>query len=250
MSESNINFYTVIIGTELLNGRRVDSHFSFVNKELLKRGHEQKANFVVKDIPEFMTDIYTLIKNDPNSVLFSFGGIGSTPDDYTREIASKVFRESPLETNQEALEIIKDIFKEEAYPHRVKMAELPKNCELLANPVNRIPAFGLDKRFFFVPGFPKMAQSMILDILDRYYPQGKKKLRKTIKAFCTENILIDFMKMVPDSVELSSLPTIPVDGKKKTVLSLGSYDEKILDEWFEKAVDFMNSKEISFEFGE
>ena len=77
------NFYSVIIGTELLNGRRNDAHFSFINTELIKRGWEQKANFVIEDKPSFIEDVFSLIYKDKNSVLFCFGGIGSTPDDYT-----------------------------------------------------------------------------------------------------------------------------------------------------------------------
>ena len=71
-----MNFYSVIIGTELLNGRRQDAHFSFLNKELLKRGWEHKGSFVINDEPPFMEDIFSLIKKDPKSVMFSFGGIG------------------------------------------------------------------------------------------------------------------------------------------------------------------------------
>ena len=58
-----MNFYSVIIGTELLNGRRKDGHFDFFNKELLKRGWTQKANFVIKDDPKFLEDVYNLIKS-------------------------------------------------------------------------------------------------------------------------------------------------------------------------------------------
>ena len=62
------NFYSVIIGTELLNGRRKDAHFSFLNAELLSRGWEHKASFVITDAPQMMLNIFNLIKNDPNSV--------------------------------------------------------------------------------------------------------------------------------------------------------------------------------------
>ena len=86
-----VNFYSVIIGTELLNGRRVDAHFPFLNEQLLKRGWEHKASFVIEDDPKLMFDIFNLIKADENSVMFCFGGIGATPDDYTRQTAAKAF---------------------------------------------------------------------------------------------------------------------------------------------------------------
>lgn len=96
------NFYSVIIGTELLNGRRIDAHFAFLNQQLLSRGWEHKASFVINDDINLMENIFNLIKNDPNSVMFCFGGIGATPDDYTREIAGKVFTSGAMEFHEEA----------------------------------------------------------------------------------------------------------------------------------------------------
>ena len=102
------SFYSVIIGTELLNGRREDSHFAHLNAELVKRGWEQKANFVVKDAPKFLEEIFRLIRADKNAVMFSYGGIGSTPDDFTREIASLAFTDAPLVRHSAAEAIIKE----------------------------------------------------------------------------------------------------------------------------------------------
>ena len=63
---TKVNFYSVIIGTELLNGRRKDAHFSFLNEQLLKRGWEHKASFVIADDTQLMLNIFNLIKSDPN----------------------------------------------------------------------------------------------------------------------------------------------------------------------------------------
>ncbi|MCD6190648.1 MAG: competence/damage-inducible protein A, partial [Sulfurimonas sp.] len=84
-----MNFYALIIGTEILNARREDKHFIFLRDELSKYGHELFASFIVKDDVELIGKCFELIKNDEKSVLFSFGGIGSTPDDLTREISAQ-----------------------------------------------------------------------------------------------------------------------------------------------------------------
>ncbi len=136
-----MNFYSVIIGTELLNGRRSDAHFSFLNEELLKRGWEQKASFVIKDEPPFIEDVFRLVKNDPEAVLFCFGGIGATPDDYTRVCAANVFTEGKMEINEDAKKCIVDKFGDESYPHRINMGNLPINASLLKNVVTNIPGF-------------------------------------------------------------------------------------------------------------
>jgi len=83
-----MNFYAVIIGTEILNGRRADKHFEFLQNELAKYGHELFASFIIKDDKKLIQNCYRLIQADQNAVMFSFGGIGSTPDDLTRKTTS------------------------------------------------------------------------------------------------------------------------------------------------------------------
>ena len=121
MIKKKVNFYSVIIGTELLNGRRRDAHFSFLNQELLNRGWEHKASFLIEDDINLMLNIFKLIKFDPNSVMFCFGGIGSTPDDHTRKIAAQAFTNNDMEFHKTALEnittpltLVKKMPKEEA----------------------------------------------------------------------------------------------------------------------------------------
>ncbi len=240
-----MNFYSVIIGTELLNGRRTDAHFSFLNNELLKRGWEQKASFVIKDEPPFIEDIFNLVKNDPDAVMFSFGGIGATPDDYTRQAAANVFTNSQMEINNGASKAIIEKFGSEAYPHRINMANLPIDAGLLKNIVTNVPGFSLENRFFFVPGFPSMAQSMVIEALDKYYPSNKQKIRYSLKAFCSENDLMEIMKEIPSSVEMSSLPQIDGD-KRAVVLSISSYDEIESKKYFKIFTDYLEDKKIKF----
>lgn len=240
-----MNFYSVIIGTELLNGRRKDAHFLFLNNELLKRGWEQKASFVIKDEPSFIEDIFRLVKNDPDSVMFCFGGIGSTPDDYTRQCAANVFTDGKMEQHQKAKECIENQFKEEAYPYRINMANLPLDAKLLKNVVNNVPGFSLEDRFFFTPGFPSMSQSMVLEALDTYYPKNKEKYRYFLKADCSENDMIDIMKQIPADVDFSSLPQIK-DGKRFVVISVGSYNKDEAIKYFTLFEDWLKRNNINF----
>ncbi len=224
------NFYSVIIGTELLNGRRIDKHFEFFNHELLKRGWEQKANFVIKDEPAFIEDVFSLVKADKNSVMISFGGIGATPDDYTRVAAANVFRDGQTETNKEALRLIKDQFGEDAYPHRINMADIPKNSTLLKNVVNNVPGFGIDERFFFVPGFPEMAQPMIKEVLDRYYKSAQKKFSCDFTVESSENDIIDIMNALPKNLEFSSLPKF-IGEKRIVEIYMADNDKETVQKW-------------------
>ena len=226
----NPSFYSVIIGSELLNGRREDEHFRFLNSELTKRGFEQKANFVIKDDPKFIEDIFNLIKKDPNSVMFSFGGIGSTPDDFTREVAAKVFTNQELVVHDEAKKIIIDRLDKRAYPHPIKMAHLPKGAKLLANPVNKMPGFFLHDRYFFTPGFPDMAKPMVIEALDKFYPKAQTKYSCNFIVYSGEASLIDIMQKLPPDIELSCLPGF--DAKSKFAeIYLASFDQDRLKKW-------------------
>ncbi len=226
------NFYSVIIGTEILNGRRKDAHFEFINRELLERGFEQKASFTVKDDRKLILDTFNLIKQDENSVLFSFGGIGATPDDLTRELSAKAFSDGELVLNQEAKEIIEDRLGERAYPHPIKMAYLPKGAKLIDNPVNKMPGFYLEERFFFVPGFPEMAHPMVRDILDRFYPKASTKYSCSFMVEGSESQMIDIMELLPDSIEFSSLPMMDGD-RRFTEIRLAGSDRDEVKKWCE-----------------
>lgn len=247
----NPNFYSVIIGTELLNGRRKDAHFEFLNQELLKRGFTQKANFVIKDDPAFMLNIFNLIQQDENSVMFCFGGIGATPDDFTRQVAAQAFSNNEMQYHEEAKKIIENKFGNEAYPHRIEMAKLPMNAQLLENVVNQVPGFYLQNRYFFTPGFPSMAQSMVLQALDKYFPKNKSKsYRMTLTAFTGENSIIDLMKNTPKAIEVSSLPKIKPNNVREVVLSLTSSNQTMLESCFKEYEAFLKQHHIEYKIGE
>jgi molybdopterin-biosynthesis enzyme MoeA-like protein len=224
------NFYSVIIGTELLNGRREDRHFPVVNTALLKRGWEHKGNFVISDDPAFMEDIFRLIRKDENSVMFCFGGIGATPDDYTRQVAAEVFTHGELEIHPEGRRILEEKFKDQLTERRLQLVNFPKGAGLLTNVVNRVPGFYVDARFFFVPGFPQMAHPMIMEALERFYPKGREKFRQSILIGTSEGHLLGLMDRIPPSLEFSSLPSIH-DNKREVEISFASHIRDEVEEW-------------------
>ena len=225
------NIYGVIIGTEILNGRRNDKHFAFLQHALKKRGWTLHANFIIKDHEKLMSKTFKLIKQDKNSYLFSFGGIGATPDDLTREIAAKVFTCKDLKPHKKALELIVNQFGDEAYPHRVKMANLPENAKLLTNVVNQVPGFSLEDRFFFMPGFPSMSHPMVEEALEKYIGYDESKSFKCNFLVNTgESDIIDIMNDLPNEVELSSLPHINEDGSRTVEIYMSSKDKNSLKE--------------------
>ncbi|WP_455756031.1 molybdopterin-binding protein [Sulfurimonas sp.] len=240
-----MNFYAVIIGTEILNGRREDKHFKFIQAELEKYGHELFGSFIVKDDVKLMKDIYNLIKKDEKAVLFSFGGIGSTPDDLTREISSEVFTNKKVQRHKKFEKDIIEKFADKAYPHRIYMADLPPNSSLLYNPINNMSGYSLEDKYFFVPGFPEMSHPMISDVIKKFFSVSIDKYRFTLLAQTSEETLITLMKELPASIELSSLPMFK-DNKPLVELSLSGFDKSNTLHYFNLFCDELNSLNIDY----
>ena len=157
----------LIIGDEILSGKRKDGHLPHVIDTLAARG-------LVLDFAHYVGDdrgrLTALLRDSfaRGDLLFSFGGIGATPDDHTRQAAAAALG-VPLERHPEAVAEIEARFGAEAYPHRVLMAEFPAGSRIIPNPYNRIAAFSVRDHHFF-PGFPQMAWPMLDWVLATWYP--------------------------------------------------------------------------------
>jgi molybdopterin-biosynthesis enzyme MoeA-like protein len=240
-----MNFYALIIGTEILNARREDKHFNFIRDELKKYGQELFSSFIIKDDEKLIKNCFKLIKEDKDSVLFCFGGIGSTPDDLTREISAEIFTSKPLVTHKQFKEDILNKFANEAYPNRIHMADLPENSELLFNPINNMSGYSLSSRYFFVPGFPEMAHPMISQAIQKYFSDSKEKFRHTLLANTSEDKLISIMKQIPKHIELSSLPMFK-NKKPMVEISLNGEDNKEVQTYFNLFLKQLKNTNISY----
>lgn len=239
------HFYAVIIGSEILNGRRIDKHFNFIRDALLSRGHVLYASLTIKDDPELIRNTFAMVKNDPASVMFSFGGIGATPDDLTRQIAADVFGDGVLYAHEKFCADIVERFAKDAYPHRIHMANLSKNAGLLHNVINNMSGFFLEGRYFFMPGFPEMSHPMTDEALKRFYPVADTVYRKTLLARTSENTLIDVMNQLPSSVDFSSLPILR-DGCPSVEISVASTDEFEAERCFSLFTHELAAKKIDY----
>jgi len=157
----------ILIGDELLSGTRQDKHMSSVIEMLRKRGMSLAWVRIIGDTREEIVATLKQTQVLPD-VVFSFGGIGATPDDQTRPAAAEAF-DRKLTLHPEAKKLLEELFGESVYPYRIVMAELAENADLIPNPINQIPGFKLDNHHF-VPGFPNMAWPMVEWVLDTHYP--------------------------------------------------------------------------------
>jgi len=157
----------IIIGDELLSGKRGDKHLPALIRILVARGMKLSWVDYRGDDPARITRALAQAFAS-GDLVFSFGGIGATPDDHTRQAAASALGR-PLALQAEARALIEQRFGAEAYPHRINMANFPQGAGIIPNPVNQIAGFYVD-HVHFVPGFPAMAWPMIEWVLDQRYP--------------------------------------------------------------------------------
>jgi probable molybdopterin binding protein len=78
-----MKFGAIIIGDEILSGKRKDGHLAKTIETLGARGLQLAWSHYLGDDPDLITA--TLRRTfDSGDAVFSFGGIGATPDDHTR----------------------------------------------------------------------------------------------------------------------------------------------------------------------
>ena len=211
-------FGAFIIGDELLVGKRQDKHLPFVIEALAKRGLRLSWAHYLGDEPERITAALkrSLASKD---VVFSFGGIGATPDDHTRQCAAAAL-EVPLRIHPDAEREIRARFGGEVTPQRLQMGEFPQGSAIIPNPVNRIPGFSL-RDHHFVPGFPQMAWPMVEWVLDTKYSKLFNRDRWAEASILVyeagESQLIPAMQAVEAAypgVKVFSLPSMGPKGER------------------------------------
>jgi molybdopterin-biosynthesis enzyme MoeA-like protein len=204
-----MHYGILVIGDEILSGRRKDRHLEKAIELLAARGERPSwAQYVGDDPLLIESRLRESMQND--TVVFSFGGIGATPDDLTRQCAAAAAG-LPLTRHPEARAIIEEKFGEEAYPKRILMADLPEGCELIPNPYNRIPGFSIGNHHF-LPGFPVMAHPMMAWVLDTHYPvAGNSYVEQEVYVHdVPESELIDLMQKIIDAHPLIRLFSLPL----------------------------------------
>ncbi|HEX7683188.1 MAG TPA: molybdopterin-binding protein [Trinickia sp.] len=179
-------FGVIIIGDEILSGRRADKHLPKVIELLTARGLALAWAEYVGDDRERITATLerTFASGD---IVFSTGGIGATPDDHTRQCAAQALG-VPLELHPEAAELIRARIREMHAAgsgaagaaqapldldspdnrHRLNMGVFPRGATIIPNGYNKIPGFSVGDHHF-VPGFPVMAWPMMEWVLDTKY---------------------------------------------------------------------------------
>jgi len=218
-------FGLIIIGDEILSGKRTDKHLHKVIELLKARGLSLDYAEYVGDDPERITQALKRAFAS-GDVVFSTGGIGATPDDHTRQCAARALGVA-LALNAEAKVLIEQRMKDMALEkgqvydpeqadnlHRLNMGVFPQGAHIIPNPYNKIPGFFCGG-VYFVPGFPVMAWPMIEWVLDTHYRSfftSQAWLERSVIVFgAMEATLTPLMEAIEHDhvgVKVFSLPSV------------------------------------------
>jgi molybdopterin-biosynthesis enzyme MoeA-like protein len=216
-----VGFGAIVIGDEILRGKRVDKHFPKLVELLGARGLTLAWCEYLGDDPARITATLrrTLAGAD---VVFSFGGIGATPDDHTRQCAAAAAGVS-LALHPAAEAAIRGRFGDETTPYRLRMGEFPTGSTIIPNAYNQIPGFSLGDHHF-VPGFPIMAWPMVEWVLDTRYahlyhqrPEAEASIRVFGSAESTLTPLMEAIEARFRQLKVFSLPSIGDDGTRRHI---------------------------------
>ena len=220
-----MNFGLIIIGDEILSGKREDKHLPMVIELLARRGLNLAWARYVGDDPQRITaDLKYAFTSE--EAVFSCGGIGATPDDHTRQCAATALN-LPLVLHPQArdliLERMRDVAKEKGLAfepdrhdnlHRLNMGTFPQGADIIPNPYNKIAGFSVGT-VFFVPGFPVMAWPMIEWVLDQRFAhlhRSQTLVEKSIIVFgAMEAALTPLMESIEAryrGIKVFSLPSV------------------------------------------
>lgn len=202
-----MTFGLIVIGDEILHGDRQDRHLAAFKQLLSARGHQLGWCWILPDEPERLIRqlAASMAAREP---VFCCGGIGATPDDHTRACVAAAAGVE-LKRHAEAAALIEGRFGADAYPQRIRMAELPVGAALIPNPVNQVPGFELH-RHWFLPGFPSMAWPMAEWVMDQHYGRAEPVHESALEVWgASESQLIPLMEALGaqfPELKLFSLP--------------------------------------------
>ncbi|MBK7614323.1 MAG: competence/damage-inducible protein A [Vitreoscilla sp.] len=219
-----MKFGLIVIGDEILSGRRQDKHLPRTIEILAARGHELTwAQFIGDDRPRITAALKAAL--DSGDAVFSCGGIGATPDDHTRQCAALASGRD-LALHPEAKRLIeqrmREMAAEQGLPfdaghadnlHRLNMGVFPVGATIIPNPYNKIPGFSLGD-VHFVPGFPVMAHPMLEWVLDQRYGHLRPEARAERALFvqggleATLTPLMESLEAQFAGVKVFSLPSV------------------------------------------
>lgn len=162
-----MRIHVINTGTELLLGHVLNTHLTFIARELFPLGLRVERQSTVPDGAAIRDAMAAALKEA--DVVFVTGGLGPTTDDITREAAAELFSLT-LHQDPKVAEAIKLRLRTRGFPMTdriLRQADVPESAEVLPNANGTAPGLYLKRNtarrtrhLFLLPGPPRELEPM------------------------------------------------------------------------------------------
>ncbi|MDP8243137.1 MAG: competence/damage-inducible protein A [Candidatus Hinthialibacter antarcticus] len=212
-----LHYIILIVGDEILEGRRVDRHVSCMSRTLAPYGLRCIRAEVVADRREWLQQSIERAQSEVDLVLIT-GGLGPTVDDITREVIAETLG-TDLTENDDVLEMIRARFMKtgrDMTDNNRRQALVPQDGTFIPNPNGTAPGLVYDKNGKYIiamPGPPRELEPMLRDsvigLLQKRFRLDTKFSHQMLRFCCIGESNIDtvFRDEIgqPPDLKISSL---------------------------------------------
>lgn len=158
----------IAVGDELLEGRTADTNSQRIQQAIGGHGVQVALIQVVPDSPSEI--VLALDRTEPGDLVFLSGGLGSTPDDLTRDVVAD-WGGAPLAEDSAVRAQLQQRWKKrglKASSGADRQSQVPRGMTPVTNPVGSAP--GLvgrlrDRMLVLLPGVPQELQGLLKPVV-------------------------------------------------------------------------------------
>lgn len=185
----------IAIGNEILSGFITNSNAAFIGQQLLNAGLRTTRHSVLPDDPVRLRQglIEALSRSQ---LVITTGGLGSTCDDNSREIAAEIFQSDFRFDDSISDDLIKRYGPD--FPTIKNQSTVPSKAIILRNAVGTAPGFifrNSKSTLIMLPGIPEemktMWQNGALPFIRENFAKTKKNYIKRLHLFDTSEAVVD-----------------------------------------------------------
>lgn len=205
----------VIIGNEILSGKTLDTNLGTLARHVDARGAVlARAATIRDDIEEIARVVHNMSTH--HDLVFTSGGIGPTLDDVTYAGVAAAF-DGMTGRHEETVKRMHQVQPGlELNEARLRMAQLPIDCETLWTPDLWVP-LAVVRNVYVLPGIPRLFEKMLQSVPDERFGDVERRARAVVLCERAEGDLAALLVDVADrfDVALGSYPATTEAARKK-----------------------------------
>ncbi len=196
-----MNVVVLNTGSELLLGQVLNTHLTYIAREIFPLGLRVERQVTVPDGPAIAEALAAL--SPAADIIFVTGGLGPTTDDITREAAAELLQVT-LRRDPAVAETITERLRSRGFPMTdriLRQADVPEGAKVLPNANGTAPGLYLAARadatphLFLLPGPPRelqpMFQASVLPILRELAPLRAGTECRTFRLACIGESVVE-----------------------------------------------------------